>query len=486
MADANFIPWLDTEATTNQQEIYKDIVKVGFKPDTFVKAGDFNAALRMTTLVCAGIAKVFGFDSTYTIDASEDTIAKAIQNASITLGDVTLGDITSHSITSNTTIRAKGRITSDNSYNLGAYTVIDSGSNIMGASYKTLRGVSVIDSVGNITGTDITAAGTLKGKSLNINDAATITDEGIITGALVSVNKASMTYLGFTAGPLLVIDNDANISAERVISKTITGTNITASGVLKGNSLNINNTGRVDSSGNITGASYNVGSNAVIDSNRNITGTNITASGVLKGNSLNINNTGRVDSSGNITGASYNVGSNAVIDSNRNITGTNITGTNYIAAPYFDMNTCSIVYSGLFMADTLRNIISEPFEPYNAKAYQYLYYVVIGILYRGKTNYSTFSGWLPFQKLYFDKQFNGVLYLPVPNYLNTATKYISITVEATSIYGTNGTKHNMLIDFRDIKDDVTPDSSIIDYFHTGTRVVIYRVAKNMVNPTISN
>ena len=99
MANINFKPWLGTTASTGQQAYYSSLINAqpaGFQPKTLIKAQDFNAALRMATLVCAGIADAFGFD-TLTIDAAEDTIANAIKNYKFP--NLTAKNITADTIT---------------------------------------------------------------------------------------------------------------------------------------------------------------------------------------------------------------------------------------------------------------------------------------------------------------------------------------------------------------------------------------------------
>lgn len=99
MANINFKPWLGTTVSTGQQAYYSSLINAqpaGFQPKTLIKAQDFNAALRMATLVCAGIADAFGFD-TLTIDAAEDTIANAIKNYKFP--NLTAKNITADTIT---------------------------------------------------------------------------------------------------------------------------------------------------------------------------------------------------------------------------------------------------------------------------------------------------------------------------------------------------------------------------------------------------
>lgn len=80
MANTNFKPWLGSGTTTGEQTYYNALVEsLKFESGNLIKAEDFNALLRMTTLVCAGIAGAWGFDS-LSIDASEDSITNAIKN----------------------------------------------------------------------------------------------------------------------------------------------------------------------------------------------------------------------------------------------------------------------------------------------------------------------------------------------------------------------------------------------------------------------
>lgn len=291
----NFIPWLGSDATTSpQQANYGKIAKTGFEAGGFVKAEDFNAALRMTTLVCAGIASVFGFDSN-TIDVSEDIITKAIQGAKITLGEITASMVISRDISANTLsvtdIKASERI-SGQSLTILNVERITAGGTIIGTEYK-IDNSTVIDNNKNISGASLTIG----------NNVATISAAGDISGT------------SYTAGNLKVIDKDGNISGESVTSKKITST-----GPVTANSLNINGRG-ISSQGVITGDSLVVNSLETIDSSRNIknvgsitasgdittnsdlggnnitatgdlTGNNITVSKALKGNSLEV---GRID-----------------------------------------------------------------------------------------------------------------------------------------------------------------------------------------------
>lgn len=272
----NFIPWLGSDATTSpQQKNYGKIALTGFEAGGFVKAEDFNAALRMTTLVCAGIASVFGFDS-LTIDNSEEIITNAIQGANITLGSITANGIIVKQQINTSSISAQYI----NGQTINAETVTVN--NAIDGGSLNIDGTKRIDSNGNISGTSLTIG----------NDVATISAAGDISGK------------SYTVGNLQVIDNAGNISGESVTSKKITST-----GTIIGNSLNINGRG-ISAQGAITGDSLTINSVETIDSSRNIKnidsitasgnittngnigGTNITASEALKGNSLEV---GRID-----------------------------------------------------------------------------------------------------------------------------------------------------------------------------------------------
>lgn len=315
----NFIPWLGSTATTSpQQANYGTVAVKGFEAGGFVKAEDFNAALRMTTLVCAGIASVFGFD-TNTIDVSEETITKAIQGAKITIGEITASKLISPYVStyslSATEIEASERI-SGQSLTILNVERISAGGTITGTEYK-INNNTVIDNNKNISGASLTIG----------NDVATISATGDISGT------------SYTAGNLKVIDKDGNISGESVTAKKITST-----GAVMANSLNINGRG-ISSQGVITGDSLVVNSLETIDSSRNIknvgsitasddittnsnisgnnitatddlTGNNITASGVLKGNSLEA---GRIDGVDMYIGPATDT-TNASIESSGNIT----------------------------------------------------------------------------------------------------------------------------------------------------------------------
>lgn len=327
MANQNFIPWLEgKEQYSAQQNQYNNIYKNGFESGNLVKAEDFNAALRMTTLVCAGIASVFGFDNK-TIDASEDTIAKAIQAANITLGDINANSITSKMgintpsvtaaqvnasiINATTTITARGAL-SGRSLNINDTERIDSTGNI--------KNIASIDTAGSIR-----AGGVLEGNSLTINGSERIDSDGNITGTLVTVDKVSMTHLGFTAKSNLVIDNDSNISADKIVSTSIAA-----------NSININGKEMIDSSRNIKNVGT-INTEGSIITSGDVNGTNITASGVLKGNSLIVTGTPNIDNDGNIDVNSVKVNGSIRIDNTGNITGATVTSNGKLSGTFLNI-----------------------------------------------------------------------------------------------------------------------------------------------------
>lgn len=309
----NFIPWLGSTATTSpQQANYEKIAVTGFKAGGFVKAEDFNAALRMTTLVCAGIASIFGFD-TNTIDVSEETITKAIQGAKINLGEITASKLISSYVSTNilstTEIEASERI-SGQSLTILNVERISAGGTITGTEYK-IDNNTVIDNNKNISGASLTIG----------NDVATISAAGDISGT------------SYTAGNLKVIDKNGNISGESVTSKKITST-----GAVTANSLDINGRG-ISSQGVITGDSLVVNSLEIIDWSRNIknvtsitaggdittsdniSGNNITARGSITGNSLitgGINGT-YMHIGPNIATTNLTISSNGSLTANSNI-----------------------------------------------------------------------------------------------------------------------------------------------------------------------
>lgn len=216
MANTNFKPWLGdgaiSDPTKRLQNTYSSLTTVGFQPNGFVKAGDFNAALRMATLVCAGLANALGFDATQTIDSSEAAIAAAIKSPSFTsistTGAVTAGGaLTGASLKIGTT----ERISSTGAVTASSVDV----DNTVNAS--TIHAVSELSGGEVSSEGDVTASGTVYGDSLDIGGgAAQISSSGDFTGRDVNakaIKATSITNTGLYSG------------------KNITGTNLTVTNV---------------------------------------------------------------------------------------------------------------------------------------------------------------------------------------------------------------------------------------------------------------
>lgn len=216
MANTNFKPWLGDGAITDPtkllQNTYNGLTTVGFQPNGFVKAGDFNAALRMATLVCAGLANALGFDATQTIDSSEAAIAEAIKTPSFT------------SINTTGAITASGALTGA-SLKIGNVERISSAGKVTASSVAVDNTInaSTIHAVSEVSGGevssegDVTASGTVYGDSLDIGGgAAQISSAGDFTGRNVNgkaISATSITNTGLYSG------------------KNITGTNLTVTNV---------------------------------------------------------------------------------------------------------------------------------------------------------------------------------------------------------------------------------------------------------------
>lgn len=216
MANTNFKPWLGdgaiSDPTKRLQNTYSSLTTVGFQPNGFVKAGDFNAALRMATLVCAGLANALGFDATQTIDSSEAAIAAAIKSPSFTsistTGAVTAGGVlTGASLKIGTT----ERISSDGKFTASNVDVNNS------VNASTIHAVSELSGGEVSSEGDVTASGTVYGDSLDIGGgAAQISSTGDFTGRDVdakAIKATSITNTGLYSG------------------KNITGTNLTVTNV---------------------------------------------------------------------------------------------------------------------------------------------------------------------------------------------------------------------------------------------------------------
>lgn len=292
----NFIPWLGSNATTSpQQANYKEIAKTGFEAGGFVKANDFNAALRMTTLVCAGIASVFGFDS-LTIDDSEETITNAIQGANITLGTITANGITVKQQINTSSISAQ--YINGQTINAEAVTVnnaIDGGSlNINGTIQAQSITANVITGNATITteqlnaGSITASAGTITGLSSTTIDTSTIEVDNInakTAGKITIGTTLSATTIEGSSVTIGTGSEKTEISSSGITTNsltaaggTISSNNITATDTLTGKSLVINGVTRISDIGSIKAGWLTVGESS--SDGVEITGDgNITASG---------------------------------------------------------------------------------------------------------------------------------------------------------------------------------------------------------------
>lgn len=292
----NFIPWLGSNATTSpQQANYKKIALTGFEAGGFVKAEDFNAALRMTTLVCSGIASVFGFDS-LTIDDSEETITNAIQGANITLGNITANGITVKQQINTSSISAQ--YINGQTINADTVTVnnaIDGGSlNINGTiqaqsitanvitgnaaiTTEQLNAGSITASAGTITGLSSTTinTSTIEVDNINAKTAGKIT---IGTTLSATTIEGSSVTIGTGSEKTEISSSGITTNSLTAAGGTISSNNITATDTLTGKSLVINGVTRISDIGSIKAGWLTVGESS--SDGVEITGDgNITASG---------------------------------------------------------------------------------------------------------------------------------------------------------------------------------------------------------------
>lgn len=292
----NFIPWLGSNATASpQQANYGKIALTGFEAGGFVKAEDFNAALRMTTLVCSGIASVFGFDD-LTIDDSEETITNAIQGANITLGTITANGITVKQQLNTSSISAQ--YINGQTINAEAVTVnnaIDGGSlNINGTIQAQSITANVITGNATITteqlnaGSITASAGTITGLSSTTIDTSTIEVDNInakTAGKITIGTTLSATTIEGSSVTIGTGSEKTEISSSGITTNsltaaggTISSNNITATDTLTGKSLVINGVTRISDIGSIKAGWLTVGESS--SDGVEITGDgNITASG---------------------------------------------------------------------------------------------------------------------------------------------------------------------------------------------------------------
>lgn len=247
MANINFTTWLGNSATSGQQAQYNALTG-GFQAGGFVKAEDFNAALRMTTLICAGIADGFSFATNLGVDSSEDAIAAAIKAPTFaslkTTGTITAGGVltgASLKIGNTERISSTGKVTASD---------VDVGNSI---NASTIHAVSEV-SGGEISSEgDVTASGTVYADSLNIAaGAAQISSAGDFTGRDIDVKAVKVTS----------ITNTGLYSGKNITGTTLTVTNVYGTGgtaPVFQNGATFNDTVKLPSKGTTLQGSYGSG-----------------------------------------------------------------------------------------------------------------------------------------------------------------------------------------------------------------------------------
>lgn len=294
----NFIPWLGSNATTSpQQANYGKIAVTGFEAGGFVKAEDFNAALRMTTLVCAGIASVFGFDS-LTIDDSEDTINNKIQNPTFESlnvnGSVTIigslaadgfsggnGTVESRAVSAETlTITKNGTIDASDGGSITAQSITanEITTQNLTATANIEAGAGTITA---LTSTDIDTS-TIKTDTINANSTGKVTIGSALSTTTI---ESSSVTVGNTTQKTEISSSGITTNSLTAAGGTISSNNITAADTLTGKSLVINGVTRISDIGSIKASWLTVGksSSECVE----ITGDgNITASGRVLLNGL--------------------------------------------------------------------------------------------------------------------------------------------------------------------------------------------------------
>lgn len=178
MANANFTAWLGNAATTGKQTQYNSLTG-GFQAGGFVKAEDFNAALRMTTLICAGIADGFGFASDVTIDSAESVIANAIKNPTFTT--IKTGKVTVTTLAPTTTngiIQVAGGFALSGGLSLNGVATFNQSATFKNIICTTEDGTGAFKSLTStdVTSTNITAATLLKAPKANLTNIYGATD----------------------------------------------------------------------------------------------------------------------------------------------------------------------------------------------------------------------------------------------------------------------------------------------------------------------
>lgn len=315
----NFIPWLGSTATTSpQQANYEKIMLTGFEAGGFVKAEDFNAALRMTTLVCAGIASAFGFDS-LTIDASEETITNKIKNPAFeslaVYGSVNISGTLYAEGISGGSGTVSSRVVSAETLEITTGGTIDASKNgtirAQSITANVITGNAAITTEQLNAGSITASAGTITGLSSTTIDTSTIEVDNInakTAGKITVGTTLSATTIEGSSVTIGTGSEKTEISSSGITTNnltaaggTISSNNITATDTLTGKSLVINGVTRISDIGSIKAGWLTVGESS--SDGVEITGDgNITASGTLTGNSLEVG--GDITTEGSISSKS--------------------------------------------------------------------------------------------------------------------------------------------------------------------------------------
>ena len=180
---------------------------------------------------------------------------------------------------------------------------------------------------GNITGTDITANGALKGKTLGIggtgNDKFKVDADGAVkaAGGKVEIDNTGKATFGNIAGNITTIEGkqintgsivatdttvESTISGVKMLNGKITASSMEITGAISLNDLTVNN--------KLTVGTFSVDNTGVVTGVKSINGANVTASGTgLTIGSATVgaanpfsSNGFTVDATGNITAGTYN------------------------------------------------------------------------------------------------------------------------------------------------------------------------------------
>lgn len=223
MANTNFTAWLGNNATSGQTNAYSTARNnnKGFEAGGYIKAEDFNAVLRMTTLICAGVVDAFNF--TGNIDSTVSSVVSVIKNPTFNTLAVN-GGITAHGLKleirngdANLNI-TKGNINCKNGVAyvgaLSAETIVSVGTASGGKYPIKLESVTPASgtTVGNITATGtITAGGITSTGGITANDFQ-LTDESTIIDNTGFISSKNIMLTG---------------SASKITAPTISATSIT-------------------------------------------------------------------------------------------------------------------------------------------------------------------------------------------------------------------------------------------------------------------